>query len=345
MAKSKVNAKIENGKVVLSKEVLDILESWKTSDKNTKLVEEYKEILLDPSNLTATKFRQHHIIPIFMFKDENHKNREKAEPLANAIEGNKIKLSIANHIIVHNLIRLIFPNCLDAKLSVFVSCRKINIENMTKNEISNIANILQNCAKENQTKEEKRIKNKLWYANNFQKISDYGKEYRKTHSVEKAKYQKEWDLLHVDDIKIHNKEYQKEHKEELTEKRKINNHQICIDPIEKDFCYFGTLKQRMFRNKEKYKNMNPRNYIIKNYKGNPTLETKKRPITWTKDKEKEYNHQYKIEHADEIAYYNNQPCVDPIKGGICKFSALKSRKYRNKEEYQNVILKDCIIKD
>ena len=33
MVKSKVNAKIENGKVFLSQEVLDTLENWKTSEK------------------------------------------------------------------------------------------------------------------------------------------------------------------------------------------------------------------------------------------------------------------------------------------------------------------------
>ena len=132
MVKSKVNAKIENGKVVLSQEVLNTLESWKTSEETAKLVEQYKEILLDPSNLTAPKFRQHHIIPVFMFKNETHKNRKETEPLANKIEGNKIKLSIYNHVIAHNLIRLIFPNNIDARKAVNVACRKTNIENFTE---------------------------------------------------------------------------------------------------------------------------------------------------------------------------------------------------------------------
>jgi len=38
-------------------------------------------------------------------------------------------------------------------------------------------------------------------------------------------------------------------------------------------------------------------------------------------------------------------CKDPIKGDICKFSTLHSRKYRNLELYKEVNLKNCIIKE
>ena len=192
MAKSKVNAKIENGKVILSDEILSILESWKTSDEKVELVEKYKRILLDSSNLNAPKFRQHHIIPTFMFKDENHKNRKETEPLANAIEGNKIKLSVYNHIIVHDILRHIFPNNLDAKLAVYLSCRKVNIENFTEKKIEEIAQILQDCSKTNKTDEEKKeyLKkyNKNYRNENKENLSIYGKNWRK----ENKEKEKEW---------------------------------------------------------------------------------------------------------------------------------------------------------
>lgn len=38
-------------------------------------------------------------------------------------------------------------------------------------------------------------------------------------------------------------------------------------------------------------------------------------------------------------------CFDPIVKGVCTLCALRLRKYRNKEEYKDVILKDCLIED
>ena len=42
---------------------------------------------------------------------------------------------------------------------------------------------------------------------------------------------------------------------------------------------------------------------------------------------------------------SNIYCKDPIKGDICKFSTLHTRKYRNIELYKNINLKNCIIKE
>lgn len=41
--------------------------------------------------------------------------------------------------------------------------------------------------------------------------------------------------------------------------------------------------------------------------------------------------------------YDNQLCYDPKKENYCTYIALKRRKQRNKELYENVILKYCII--
>ena len=77
MSRRKSNVKIENGKVVLSDEVLKIIESWRT-EENSIWIDKYKLILLDTSNISAEKFRSHHIIPVFLFKDEIYSNRKKS---------------------------------------------------------------------------------------------------------------------------------------------------------------------------------------------------------------------------------------------------------------------------
>ena len=46
------------------------------------------EYLSDEENLTAEKYRKHHIIPCFSFKDENHKTRKETLHLADKIENN-----------------------------------------------------------------------------------------------------------------------------------------------------------------------------------------------------------------------------------------------------------------
>ena len=65
IAKLNSDVKIENNNIILSNEILDTLESWKINEEIAKFVEQYKEILLNPSNINASKFRIHHIIPCF----------------------------------------------------------------------------------------------------------------------------------------------------------------------------------------------------------------------------------------------------------------------------------------
>ena len=60
MSKKKPNVKIENGKVILSDEVLSYFKSWET-EENFEYIKRYKEVLLDSSNLVDDEFDIHHI--------------------------------------------------------------------------------------------------------------------------------------------------------------------------------------------------------------------------------------------------------------------------------------------
>ena len=68
MPRRKSNVKIENGKVVLSDEVLKIIESWRT-EENSIWINQYFEYLSYESNLSAEKYNLHHIRPCCTFKD------------------------------------------------------------------------------------------------------------------------------------------------------------------------------------------------------------------------------------------------------------------------------------
>lgn len=155
MSNKDPNVKIKNGKVIFSKEILNLINSWYTNE-NKIWIDKYLSILSDDSNINCTKFNVHHIIPAFLFKNENCKNRKSTQILADSLNENRIKLSISNHIKAHNYLRLIFPNNHNARMAVYISCGKINIENLTESEINEIAKIIEDCSKTNQTKEEKK---------------------------------------------------------------------------------------------------------------------------------------------------------------------------------------------
>ena len=89
MPRRKSNVKIENGKVVLSDEVLKIIESWRT-EENSIWINQYFEYLSDESNLSAEKYNLHHIRPCCTCKDEEHKNRKETLPLSDEFNGNII---------------------------------------------------------------------------------------------------------------------------------------------------------------------------------------------------------------------------------------------------------------
>lgn len=78
MTKRQSNVKIENGKVLISQEILDYFENLRT-EENSEWINKYFNIISDASNITSCKSRGHHIIPCFQFKDDNHKTREETE--------------------------------------------------------------------------------------------------------------------------------------------------------------------------------------------------------------------------------------------------------------------------
>lgn len=151
MPRRNSTVEIIDGKVVFSTEILSYFESIR-NEENGVWIDKYFEYLSDENNLSATKYSGHHIIPCFTFKDETHKNRKETEPLADKIEGNIIKLSIYNHLLAHHCLWKIYNNR-DSKTTI-QRMSKEDIDDLSENEIKEIAKIQEECAKENRTKEE-----------------------------------------------------------------------------------------------------------------------------------------------------------------------------------------------
>ena len=261
MTTRKSNVKIENGKVVFSQEVLEYYESIRTKE-NSEWIDKYFEVLSDSSNIIATKFEVHHIIPIFTFRNEIHKNRKEIENLADKVKENLIKLSIQNHIKAHNYLRLIFKNTIYegyAKSAVYMVCRKKNVENFTESEIDEIAKIIEDCAKENQTKEEKLRKRKE-YNDKHENDRIY---WYNTHKNERKEWMKQWEEKHKQERIEYRIKYNKENRKEHNRKQRIYNNLPCYDPIKHDNCKLNALLYRKRKHKTLYININPRDCIIK----------------------------------------------------------------------------------
>ena len=102
------------------------------------------------------KYNLHHIRPCCTFKDDKHKNRSETQSLGDKFKGNIIKLSIYNHVKAHYFLWKIF-NDLDSKCSIMYLCGlKTNIDNLSEDELNKIAKLKEDCAKTNQTEEEKK---------------------------------------------------------------------------------------------------------------------------------------------------------------------------------------------
>ena len=109
MSKDNSNVIIENCQVVFSKEILEYFKNIET-EENKEWIEKYFQVLSDQSNINSEKYNIHHIRPCFTFKDENHKNRKETQKLGDNFNGNKIKLSIYNHIMAHYYLWKIYNN-------------------------------------------------------------------------------------------------------------------------------------------------------------------------------------------------------------------------------------------
>ena len=224
MLERKSNVKIENGKVIFSKEILDYFENIKTKE-NSIWIDKYFEVLSDPSNFNSEKFNIHHIRPCCTFKDKEHKNRKQALSLADEFNENRIKLSIYNHMFAHFYAWKIF-NIKDLKNAFQRMCGQGKyIDTLTENELKNIARLKEDCAKKNQTEEEK---------------LEYRKNYREN-----------------------NKEYRKENKDKVLKYHRNYSSQLSYDPIQEEFCTYSALKHRQQRNRELYKDVILAKCIIK----------------------------------------------------------------------------------
>ena len=145
---------IEN-QVIFSKEILEYFESLRNEETN-EWVDKYIEVLSDVSNFDAPKYHIHHIKPVFTFKTKELNTRRKREKIANKFNGNMIKLSIYNHILAHFYLWKIYNNY-EAKTPLyylFNTSKTIN--ELTEDELKNIAKIAEDVAKTNLTEEEKK---------------------------------------------------------------------------------------------------------------------------------------------------------------------------------------------
>ena len=276
MPRRNSTVEIADGKVVFSEEVLSYFDNLRT-EENSIWINKYFEYLSDEENLTAEKYNGHHIIPCFVFKDENHKTRKETEFLADKVEGNIIKLSIYNHLLAHYCLWKIF-NDWDSKTSFQQMCgRKKYMNDISEDELKEIAILKEECFNKNQTEEERKEYIKQWQVNNMDRL-------RKLHKIWEEKNKEKRKIQHHENY-INNKERHSQNgkvyyennksyllkkrkeryennKEEYLKKNNEHKHQQCYDPIKENFCTYGALVGRKFRNKELYKNINISECII-----------------------------------------------------------------------------------
>ena len=268
MPRRNSTVEIVDGKVVFSQEVLSYFESIRTEENGT-WIDKYFKYLSDKSNLTATKYSGHHIIPCFTFKDETHKNRKETEPLADKIEGNIIKLSVYNHLLAHHCLWKIYNNR-DSKTTI-QRMRKEDVDDLSENEIKEIAKIQEECAKENQTEEEKKNYRKEYYWNDREGAIQRANEWAENNQDRVKKNKDNWYQRNKEKISQKNKENREELRIKERKRRHKNKERIaeldarpCRDPIrENEICTWNALKKRKHRNKELYKDVILPNRLIK----------------------------------------------------------------------------------
>ena len=292
----KPNVKIENCKVIFSKEILDYFESLR-NDKTSEWIDKYFDTLSDTSNFNAPKYNIHHIRPCFTFKDKEHKNRKQTEKLADEFDENRIKLSIENHIIIHFYLWKIYNNYDSKKAFHQMYNLNKNIDDVNENELMKIAKMIEECCDNNRTEEEikrlyyKKNNEKLksqsreYYHNNIEKCTKKNKKYREENS-ERIKEQRHTHYYeHIEEeharskryregnsekIKQLNHDYYEQNREDILEQKKEyylevvvkKNAQLCYDPFEDNFCSLVALKTRKKRHVESYENIEPMNCIL-----------------------------------------------------------------------------------
>lgn len=320
------NVIIENDKVVFSQEILNYFEDLR-NDETSEWINKYFKVLSDISNINSTKNRKHHIIPCFAFKDETHKSRKQTKILADELKENIIKISVENHIKAHYYLWKIFPKNEDARRAIYLMLGKLNINNLTESEIQEFAKIKEECAKENQTREERLKKQKEYKINHKEEIDDWFMNHKEEHK----KYNKFYNDTHKEEISKNKKDYWKNNKEYIKKRRQEHDsEEKRKHQQEYNKKYYQTHKEEI----SYYRNINKDN-IAKRDKEYRNLH---------KEEISEYNKNRYIKIAKQTQLYNAQRCIDPKKGDECSLCALKTRKHDNKELYKDVTPTKCIIK-
>lgn len=274
MSKRNSTVEIKEGKVVFSQEIINYFKNLR-NEENSKWINKYFNVLSDERNLNAEKFEIHHIRPCFTFKDKEHKTRKETEMLSDEFNGNSIKLSIYNHLFAHYYLWKIFNNQ-NSKVAFQRMCGQ-RINNLTENELKEIARLKEECTKKNQTEEEFKKYQKEWIENNKEHFSEYQHNYNKEHKKERnkkskeryennkeriLKQHKEYYECNKEEILKQRKEHRENNKEEILQKDKKRFSRLCYDPIEKEPCSYSALKNRKQRHKEKYKDVILKDCII-----------------------------------------------------------------------------------
>ena len=350
MPRRKNMIKIENGKVVFSKEILEYFESLR-NEETREWVDKYIEVLSDTSNFDAPKYNIHHIKPVFTFKTKELNTRRKAEKVANQLCGNKIKLSIYNHILAHFYLWKIYNNH-ETKIPLnYLFKTSKTIDELTEEELKETAKLIEEFSKTNKSrkeyyeehKEEHKERSKKYNENNKehlkQKKREYylnNKEYIESKNKENYEKNKEKRLNQ-------NKKYRNEHKKEIREKasirENIRNHRYCFDPrksikntnLIKDYkvCYWRSLLDWANKNQELIKDLTPLQFA------NKYLLTESDLIKYQKDisdfENKVFDDKLKEDTKERNHKRNREN--DKIKGElICfdpRYNKIKSPSYYN----------------
>lgn len=289
-------------------EVLDYFDSI-TTDENFEWIEKYFNVLMKSENEYAEKFDMHHIRPCCTFKTNTRTKRAETKPLADKFNGNLIKLSVYNHIFAHFYLWKIF-NTRDSKVAFQRMCGQSHyVDNLIEKELDEIAKLKEECAKKNQTKEELKKIKKQYHENNKEKILKRKKE----------RYQNNKEKI----LKKNRERYQQNKEKKLKQQKEHReNNKEDILKLEKEWR--KNHKENVSKSSKKY------------YRNNKEKILKQ---------QKERYQQNKEEINRKINLYNNQDCIDPIKGDVCSLCALRHRIERNKKLYGNRIARDYIIKN
>lgn len=343
---SMINSTVEikNGKVVFSEEVLEYFENLR-NEENSEWIDKYFKVLNDASNLGAEKYNLHHIRPCCTFKDDKHKKRNETQSLGDKFKGNIIKLSIYNHVKAHYFLWKIF-NDLDSKCSIMYLCGlKTNIDNLSEDELNKIALIREECAKTNQTEEERKERERNY--NKSDKRKKVSKNYYECHKNEES-YIKSQE-------KYYNSEKAKQRREELNKRR-------YFDPKTENYYSHRNIIWRLKEFPQMYENMTINDFRCisieddeyKNWKKQKEEESLINKKNWLKNwnnknrekrnkQERERRAKNRERDSELKKKLRNRSCYDPIKEEFCTYGQLENRIRRHKEDYKNVIIKNCLI--